>query len=1201
MRLKRLELRGFKTFANPITLEFVSPVTAVVGPNGSGKSNVADAVRWVLGEQNARALRTKRTEDVIFAGGNGRSQLGMAEVALTLDNEDGSLGLPQAEVCLSRRAFRSGENEYLLNGARARLRDLNGLVLKAGLGPSGYTVIGQGMVDLALSLRPEERRALFEEAADVKRHYLKIREARDRLAATEENVQRVVDLAAELAPRVSTLERQAERARRHEALSAELKALLSRHYRLRWHRSQAQLARLEAREAEAAAHLAAVQAEAAAQSDRAAAVGERRAEIGRALATLAAELAPLGRELERVTLELAVGREREAALAARQAELATRRQVLAESASRAQEQQAAAVESYLAARMETARLLASLASLDESAESARALRESCQSKLAVCLAEAERLTEAWAQTRASLARLVERGAALARDREAQLAALRDAERGLAESDRELAEGSVALAGLDESLRALAAEREGNASQATAAEAEVVAAQHRLEEAGRERQVLEARLNVLERWRHDLSGYHAGARAVLQASRSPRGERLSGVVGLVASLLRVPPELETAVEVALGGRLQDLVVERWRDAEAAIEYLKRTHAGRATFLPLETIRATPAGNPVPGQGVLGLGCELVQCDPAHAGVARHLLGRTIIVQDLPVARRVLGSCPQGWQIVTLAGELVRTNGAVTGGSLAPQQGGLLGQERELRDLPERLRALATAHSLAERQLAERREALRELRSTAARLAEQARALEGRRQQEEANRQAGRREVERLRREVARLRQSLQAAEKDAAGHATREAATRNELSRLEREREQARLAGEAARAALAAAEAAGGDSLRRLAEVRAGLAAAEREEARLGAEQAERQGELARLAEGEARLLAEAQEGRAQAAELAAALGEFAGRAPELAAQREQLAGREAELHRSLAALERELAALESLRQATQRRLAEAMAGEGASAAAVQRARGELAALRERIGGDLGLEQDERTRQLRLPWEDEPQAPAGEDYDPEQLRRQIDQLRAQLRSLPAFNPTAVQDYEELAARHTFLTAQEADLRQAGRALQQAITDLEKAMRKQFERTFVAVAAEFRRYFTLLFGGGTARLTLTDPHSLLQTGVDIVAQPPGKRSQNLTLLSGGERALTAVALLFALLSVKPAPFCVLDEVDAALDDSNVARCLSVIADLSRQTQFIVITHNRVTMEAAGALYGVTIGRDGVSRVVSLRLEEATATAV
>ena len=1195
MRLKRLELRGFKTFASPVTLDLDTPITAIVGPNGSGKSNVADAVRWVLGEQSSRALRTKRTEDVIFAGGNGRPQLGMAEVALTLDNEDGWLGLPQAEVCFTRRAFRSGESEYFINGARARWRDLSDLVLKANLGPSGYTVVGQGMVDLALSQRPEERRALFEEAADVKRHYLKIKESRDKLAATEDNMRRVADLAGELAPRLASLERQAERARRHEFLSAELRGLLARWYRHQWRRSQTELARLEAEEARASDELAAAQAAAAAKADSAAALSHRRGELGQQLAALSADLGGVRGDLERTQLEWAVGRERATALVARRAQIVARRETLAEEGERDRKDLALARTAQGKVIEDRERLARDLAQLGQSAAAAQAAREARAAEQAAAERELERLTESWAQTRAALARQGERHVAADRERQAQLAGLREAERRLAEGEAELVGGDEALGKVAARLRALAADAEEREREAGAAEAEALGAEHRLEELRRERQVLQARLAVLDRWREDLSGYHAGARAVLQAARSGKGGRLSGIVGIVAGLLRVPAELETAIEVALGGRLQDVVVEHWRDAEVAIEFLKHTRAGRATFLPLDTVRGGLTANPVAGPGVLGLASELVQYDPVHAVIARHLLGRTIVVQDLAVARRALAACPSGWQIVTLSGEVVRASGAVTGGTLGPQQGGLLGQERERRDLPGRLRTLEGALGSAERQVAERRTVLHELRAAVGRLVALQREQEASRQRLEAEARAGRREVERWRREGARAGQAAQTAAREEAMAAEREASTQQALVEGERARELAKAAVEEARLALATAEADGGDSLRCLAEARAALATAARDESRLAVELAERERELARAARAAEQLSAEDAELAGQAAGLDASLGELAERARDLGRQKDDLAAQEAALRGELAAAERQLGEVEASRRELQARLSELAAGQSAASAAVQRARGELAALRERGLGDLGVEHGEGPRQLRLPWE-EAADDAEEEVNPDQLRRQIDQFRAQLRGLPAVNPEAVRDYEELAARHSYLTSQNADLQMAGRALRQAIGDLELAMRKQFERTFAAVAGEFRRYFTTLFGGGSAHLTLTDPDNLLDTGVDIVAQPPGKRLQNLALLSGGERALTAVALLFALLSVKPAPFCVLDEVDAALDDANVARCLGLLRSLAERTQFVIITHNRITMEAAGALYGVSIGRDGASRAISLRLEDA-----
>ncbi|MHB1004906.1 MAG: chromosome segregation protein SMC [Chloroflexota bacterium] len=1202
MRLKRLELRGFKTFANPATLAFESPITAIVGPNGSGKSNIADAVRWVLGEQSARALRTKKTEDVIFAGGTGRAQHGMAEVALTLDNESGWLGVPYTEVTLMRRAYRSGDNEYFLNATRVRLRDLTDIVLKANAGPSSV-VIGQGMVDLALSMRPEERRFLFEEAADVKRHSLKIKEAQDKLSATEDNMLRVADIAAELAPRVAALERQAERARRHTALTAELGELLVRWYRHGWRRAQAQLATAEAEERAAMQALAITTTELEAAGETAATLAERRAALGEAIKRTSAEVATLSQEVARAHLEVAVGRERRTAIAARREEIGTRLGELEVGRDRAIARLAAVEDDLDAARSARSLLAADLERLGLAAAEARGRRQTRAKALAAAEAEAERLTESWAQTRAAVARLAEQHAAAQREREQRRRGTAEAETRLVELTRDVATASERLNQMAATQRELAATTTERERAVEAGEVALAARELRADGMRRERHGLQARQAALERWHQDLTGYHAGVRATLQAARGPRAV-LHGIVGVVAELLHVAPEFEVAMEVALGGRLQDLVVDRWADAEAAIDLLKRTRGGRATFLPLDTLREASTANPFGGPGVLGLGCDLVRFEPAHAVVARYLLGRTVIVEDLAVARRVLKGCPPGWQIVTRAGEVVRSSGAVTGGIAGQQSGSLLAQERELRDLPKRLATLEHDAAEAERAVAAQRERLRELRAAVETARRQERELAGNRQRAESDLGAARREQDRQGKAQTQAASAVRTADETCRALAQHEERTAAQLADLARAREEARGKVEEARLALTAVDADDGDAARRLVSVRDSLAAAQREESRWEREREEREREQARLDETAEALASEGAQLAAQAEHLEAVVLSGEENHAELAGQHEALTAHETDLRADLAAIEAEASGLEESRRRLYARQNEQGASHAGAMAAVQRARSELASLRERIGGELGGERDDETAQLRFPWDEEGMTMAEEDAIPlDVLRRQIDHARAQLRQLSSVNLDAVRDYEELSERHAFLTAQHADLLQAARSLRQAIADLELTLARQFHKTFSLVATEFRHAFTTLFGGGTARLTLTQPENLLESGIDIMAQPPGKRWQSLTLLSGGERALTAVALLFAILRVKPAPFCVLDEIDAALDDTNVLRCADMIAGLAAHTQFVVITHNKSTMQAAGALYGVTIGQDASSRVVSLRLadlpvqEEAT----
>lgn len=1195
MRLKRLDVRGFKTFASPVFLEFVSPITAIVGPNGSGKSNLADAVRWVLGEQSLRMVRCKRTEDVIFAGGHGRAQLGMAEVSLTLDNADGWLSLPQAEVCITRRAYRSGDNEYLINGSKVRLRDLTDLVLKANVGPDGYAVIGQGMVDLALSMRPEERRFLFEEAADVKRHYLKIREANDKLTATENNMRRVADLVAEIAPRLASLERQAERARKHAILSGELRGLLLRWYRHQWQRAKVQLAQAETEEARVSTAYQAVESEGEALAQAIAAASERRAAVAAQLAELATETAGLASKMEAAQLELAVGRERAKALAGRRAEAERRQQEMAESRQRLGQQIVELRAQAGHREQERERLRVEVARLETAATEAQRRRERHAAEISAAEKEAERLTEAWAQTRAATARQAEQRTTAEREIEQQQRSLEGAGRRLAEAEREIAAGEARLQGLTAELQKTSEAFTTREHAAAGLEAELGATEQRVEQVRREHSTLQARLTMLQHWHNDLSGYHSGVRSVLQAARGGKGGQLGGIVGVVASLLHVPKELETAVEVALGGRLQDVVVERWQDAEAAIDHLKRTRGGRATFLPLDTLRQSNVQNPTSGPGILGVGSELVTYNPAHTVVARHLLGRTLVVVDLAVARRALDRCPAGWQIVTLAGEVVRASGAVTGGTLNQQQSGLLGQERELRDLPRRLEELAAKLAEGERAAHERRLALRGMRDELVRLGRQEREQMTACQRAEADLAARARETDRLRREHQRLADSVRNVEQARAAAVQRAEKMAAELASLAEAREQARERAETARAALAALDAADGDAVRGLAEARAALATAQREHERLTRETAEHEAELARLTRAAGLAQQERESLEQAAAELERSLAVFEKRVAGLNAERARYTERETGLKTELAGVEREGAQLAESQQTLHKRQTALSAAQAATAANVQRLRAEIGTLSERIGTDLGLEGEEDHRQLRLQWDTAEHEEETDPLPPEALRRRIDQLRGQLRSLSAVNPEAVHDYEELAARHAHLTAQHADLVQAGKTLRLAIADLEEAMKRQFNKTFALIAAEFRRCFTTLFGGGAARLVLTQPDNLAETGIEIVAQPPGKRMQNLALLSGGERALTAVALLFAILRIKPAPFCVLDEIDAALDDSNVGRIADMLSQLKSETQFVVITHNRGTMQAADTLYGVSIGAEGVSRLMSLRLDD------
>ncbi|WP_025745776.1 chromosome segregation protein SMC [Kallotenue papyrolyticum] len=1183
MYLKRLEIFGFKTFAQRTIFEFPPGVTAIVGPNGSGKSNVADALRWVLGEQSFANLRARRSDELIFSGGRGRPPNGFAEVLLTIDNSDRLLDTPYDEVTIGRRAYRSGENEYTINRARVRLRDV--LDLLAPLG-SSYTLINQGLVDAALALHPEERRRLFEDAAEIGPYQARKQEAERRLRETEANLLRLNDLLSELEPQLRTLKRQARDAEAVGAVEAELRAHLQRFYHQQWLELNARLAHAEQAAQAAAQRLQAARAardallaELQAARDR---LRDRRVEVEQQRYMLT----ELERQRESLARELAVAAERSAGFEQRRSELAQRRRDLdAQRASmqtriaeleaqirqaeselaQARERLAAAdtrlrhaqrqrQEAETAARLRREELLRAQARLDTE----RARQDEIAGRLAAVQRELTTLADAQARARAQIAA---RGAALA---EAQTA-LEAAEQALEAAEQRLEHQRSALERLRES-RAMLDEQS-------------VAARRRFSE-------LQTRYETLQRMARSYDGTFAGVRAAMQwAERAGRAG-----FALVSSLLRVPAELEMAIEVALGARLQQIVVERWEDAEAAIAHLKRSNAGRATFLPLDSLRVGRSADAPRLDGIRGVAADLVEVDARYALVARYLLGRTLIAEDLPAARRALAQLEGGWTIVTLGGEQVAAGGALTGGA-ATRESGTLRRERELRELPAQV---AAAQADVERLQRERERLTREIEQAQSAI----RAAEQGLRDARSTRETRQRALEAQRREVHRAEDELVALHR-------RQAALTGEMATLEQRVQQVAAAIAAAATALREAEAA----------AQAAQTLLDEHLARFGEEEPELQAQRAEVVRRETAL-------QAAQAELRAARDAL-GRVERARAHLEQQWTLQIEEEHALRVqietgqgaqlqLDEQVALARSHQRAAEAELQQAEQAVEALAAREQSLTAELLAL-ETTHAEAQIEVERRRGERDLLWE----RAAEDNIDPEQLTdeaapldgvdalplaelpQRIEQLRARLRRMGPVNALAPAEYRAVQERYDFLTTQLADVRSAAQALREAIAQLDQVMQTRFTTTFTAVAREFSRTFTELFGGGSARLVLLeDRDATASQGVEIVVQPPGKRQLNLQLLSGGERALTAVALLFAILRVNPSPFCMLDEVDAALDEANVVRFREALLELAQRTQFILITHNRGTVEAANTLYGITMGDDSASRVVSLRLEEIDA---
>ncbi|MBI3970021.1 MAG: AAA family ATPase [Chloroflexi bacterium] len=1238
MRLKRLDLLGFKTFASRATLEFAPGITAIVGPNGSGKSNVADAVRWVLGEQSLKLLRGRRSEDVIFGGGAGRAPVGMAEVSLTFDNSEAALPVEFTEIAIGRRAFRSGENEYHLNKSRVRLRDIVDLLSRAGVGQNGHSVIGQGLVDLALSLRPEERRGLFEDAAGLRRFNAKRDEADGKLAEVHANATRVADLIAELEPRVAQLQRQARRsqdeARLRAAWRSATETLLAHE---RWETEQA----LAGLQPDAARH-SSTRAAAAAGAGEAAQTGEdarRRLDEARArLVALAFQRNTLRDAFERLHRQVAVQQERRAA-AARLADGldADLKRLLA----RVEEAEAAVPAANTATEEAQAALAAARAALAGAQETLQAKRQAGANDAAALAAARAAAAEA---TRRLTQATTAQGEA-----ERQLATVTkqtaDAAGGRASAEDAAASATARLAALDEATAARRAAQKGlHEKRSLAAQARAQAQQQRdtlaaqIARLDREIEALGVRLAVLKDLSHQAGTPAAGTAAApnptgragqgtrtegkatggTPGGRPPLGDRgdrdeyvrgrrppllsRDGGQGIgparspgqpdeaatLAGHLEVAPELEAAVAAAAGASLEWVVVETFDQAarlaranaqrgDRRITYLARDRAERAAGAARATIPAHDGGR--------GYLIELVAA-PGAAGLSEAAIGRAYLVENLDAALALdalldrLGqqTAPNRPSIVTMSGELVDRSGAITSGK-PPPAAGLLQRLREMRDLERRLahaqatRApLAAAHAErcleVERRQQEERTYEQELRAL----------------QQQESREDGERRG--LTQQQAKLHKDLAWWEEFAGRAQAQETHLRDRLRALAEQRR---------RAEIAQAQAA--ESLERLA-----------------ARAAEREHELASLAEqaAAARTAAAVAEQRlAQATQRAAAAAATAANAT---SELNTAQTRRSKVHEEVAQLDQALeqgrtehAAHGARLDAVERELGAGRAQVAAHETALEQARG--AAERARAEAAQAERELALLEAKRATLEERRHAlhehaardigdlpPAREsDTPPDQLADRLTALQNRLRALGPVNQVALQEHAEASERLAFLRTQLADLRAAAAKLEATKSELEAGVREGFVQTFEAVAEHFRDYFRRLFGGGDARLVLTDANNVIDTGVDIVAQLPGKRRQELAFLSGGERALVAAALLFALLKARPSPFCVMDEVDAALDEANVGRFCEVLEELSAETQFVLVTHNRATMERADALYGVTLGEDGVSRVVSLKLPD------
>ena len=1194
LRLKSLELQGYKTFASRTIFEFASGVTAIVGPNGSGKSNIADALRWVLGEQSYTLLRGKKTEDMIFNGSEHRARASMASAHVVFDNSTGWLPVDFTEVGMTRRAYRDGHNDYLLNDQQVRLRDLNELLAASGLSERTYTIIGQGLVDASLALKAEERRRLFEEAAGVGLYRVRREEALKRLDATQHNLERVLDILSELEPRLRSLERQAKRANEYARAQADLKIILREWYGYHWHRAQQELA--SAREAvrvQEARLREAREVHARAQSEYNT-FRERLSGLRGQLNTWHRQLAELHRQQEEISREVAVLEERRRSLLASQASVQSER-------GRVADEERSVRERFFELEHEAARLQSEFDEAQHQYDTARQMLELKQTnraqiveKLQDARTHQEKLNAQRAELLARLDQLKSRLEALQGRLEAAEKAIETTEGKARNASEKYAAARDQRQAIEVELRA-AQEKEENGKR----EVERLEDGRRSKLEERANQLAEhsrskAQLEVLEQAEQSLAGYAEGARFLLEAAQQAR---LKGARGALSAALDVPAELERAVAAALGDTLDAVLLDA-TEIEEALQLLEASEAGRAVLLPLAENSSQPL-IPPNDPDVLGIASEVVDAPEDLRATVQLMLGQTLIVRHRGTARRLMREIPPQARIVTLRGEVFRGDGLIIAGKSSASGTSALSRPRQKRELTETLgglsaqiEALNTEVDSFSMQLAE---AHRELAAADNRVRDARLRLEGAEgieRQAASESESAWRELEWQKSQHVQLKAEAEEA-----------ASMRMNLiqSQTEIETESAKVQEEVRLLSTQFDDTDLADVQGQAAYWQTRVAVSERGLEDVRARKEEREKEIGRF--------------EARDTELSARLTEIEQTLAELDTNKAGLHERETVLRQEIEALhvhvdpaERDLETAEAEEALTQdaeanaqRLLATAERLQGQVQLEQIRKQEALDNLRQKITDDFGLVMfdyaEDVSGPVPLPFEGMvEQLPVVTEVSAE-LEMQLNRQRMQVRRMGPINPEAKQEFDTESERYSFLRAQVDDLHKAEEDLKHVVAELDELTRQKFSETFDAVDKAFRAMFTRLFGGGSARLSLTDPDNLVETGIEIEARLPGRREQGLALLSGGERSLTAVALVFALLKVSPTPVCVMDEVDAMLDEANVGRFRDLLQELSRDTQFIVITHNRNTVQVADVIYGITMGRDSASQVISLRLDQVT----
>lgn len=1184
MKLKKLELYGFKSFAQRTEIVFDEGITGIVGPNGSGKSNIGDAVRWVLGEQSAKTLRGASMSDVIFNGTQKRKPLSYCEVSLVFDNDDHALAMEAAEVMVTRRVYRNGESEYYLNRTACRLKDVVDLFRDTGIGKEGYSIIGQGRIDEILSRKSEDRRQVFEEAAGIVKFKARKEEADKKLQRTLENLERVDDILDELTKRVKPLEEQSRNARVYLELSTELKDLDLNLFLIRSDRARARLSELES-------ELLTVQTILADTESNLTDKTTRRDETQNRIDQLEEAITKARTELMECAEHVHESQKKLSALQSRRETRSENRQRIVREQEEAQERLAEIEKDHARIQADVEKqhsLIADaeqiLRATQEAAEKAQAKEKEADAALetqkAAVIDQMNRLSDVrndktrlntmQAQMETRLTEIEESGGAL----QEQKAALREA---LTAVEKQLETENQHQQQCQEKL----AQARQASDEADTAYANLRAD---VEKQSADMQAAASRHNVLTEMTRDMEGYNMAVRRAMTYAKQ-RG--LTGVKGVLAQLMTVPQAYETAIDMALGAAQQNIVTDTEETAKELINYLRQNRLGRATFLPMSAIRGkTLYGNErnaLKLPGCLGVASELVQCAPEYRGIVENLLGRTVIADNLDHGIPIMRAGNHAFRLVTLEGDVMHSGGSMTGGSAQSKVSNLLSRERELKELTAKLQTGRAELDKCRQELTQRQQTAQEKRQ---KVSDAVNALH---QQEiaVAREQARRESVSadlnthlqrmqeteqarvQLHQSLEDIRQQLETIEHQRTGAQGDQSAMEQKTIEMQNALVKAR--------AEASAE---NDRLMvrtlQLSDLRHGLSDLERDEAHAQQDQAQ----ILREQERREQLLHEMDELDAiDENDMKREEAESARRQKEQL--RQESAAQAIEQRRSQAQsdLRDILSDMEKLHEAYNRDSEKLHKTELAKA----RIEGDQKNLQNRIWDTYKLTYAGAEEFRRTP------------FDEKESDCRAAELQGQIRALGTVNVGAVEEYAETKARVDDLTAQQQDLKRAEMDLRELIERLLIQMRSTFVENFSKMQGYFAETFTRLFGGGHAELKLMDPDDPLNCGIEVNAQPPGKKLQLLSLLSGGERALTAIAILFAMLKLKPTPFCILDEIEAALDDANIGYYADYLKEYSKGTQFIVVTHRKGTMERCNSLFGVAMEEQGVSRMVSVSLQD------